>query len=529
MQAQVLAAPHVPAPRASVSSFVQARTLRLAMPDSSPTLDPAVVANDDSVELANLLYVGLVRMDASYHVIPAAASRIVLSRDHRVYTFYIKRDLHFSNGDPVQAQDFAYSINRSLNPALKSPSAATYLLDIKGAPAVFAGKSRSASGIRVIDDHTLQIVARWPVPYFLMELTYPTSFALDRKAISRLGPVDSTAWYSNPVCSGPFRVKSWSPGNRIVLVANKQYRTPPPRLQQIVISLAPFPPSGLYSYLARSLDVATLPTSGLALAQKPGIVRTDILGGNSIYMNMASRPFDSKQVRQALTLSLNRYDIVQQTMGPSVTPSNRVAPSFGADAQIHVPAFDDRRAQTLFKSSKYGRSGHTQLTLYYVDDPHIARLAKAIARAWHKYLGVSVSTQGLTLSTLLTRVEANSLSLYLSGWSADYPDPHDWLSLLWESDALNNNVRYRDAAFDRVVETADVTWNPAQRARLYAEAQQILINDATTIPLYVPRHAVFIRPSVSNLVLTGYGLVPRSGTWADVSISPTSARSRRAH
>jgi ABC-type oligopeptide transport system substrate-binding subunit len=116
--------------------------------------------------------------------------------------------------------------------------------------------------------------------------------------------------------------------------------------------------------------------------------------------------------------------------------------------------------------------------------------------------------------------------LYLFGWSADYPDPHDWLSLQWKSDALNNNVHYRSKVFDRLVSNGDVTWNVAKRMRFYNAAQRQLVKDAAWIPLFIPHRLVYIRPGVDNLVVTGYGVMPRSGGWSAVRITTVSTSRR---
>lgn len=506
-----------------------AGTLRLQM-DVLPDVDPALVEDEKNVELANLLYTGLVRLDASYNVEPAAAQRWTVSKDHTTYTFYLRKDLRFNNGDYVTAEDFAYAINRSLSPALKAAAAPFYLLDIKGAPAVLTGKAKSVSGVRVLNAHTLQISARWPVRYLLMELTYPTSFALDKLRLSKLSSITSTSWYSNPIGSGPYKLKSWQPDNQMVLVPNKYYSLSHPRLKKVVISLSQLPGTNLYQYVTKSLDVVALPSEDRKLLKDLPVVERNMLAGDGVYMKFNSKPFSSKAVRQALTLALNRRQLVMTTMGPSVTPSQSfVAPNqVGADPRLRTLPFDPRRAQALLKSSPFAGKKMPNLTLYYADDPLIAKLAKAIATSWHKYLQIHVSTQSLNYNTLSTRILSNSVSLYLFAWTADYPDPHDWLSLQWQSNALNNNVNYHNPEFDRVVATADVTWDPAKRTQLYNRAEQILTDDAAWIPLYIPHRALFIRPSVRQLVLTGYGLIPRSGNWADVQVIPSTASKRRA-
>lgn len=504
--------------------------LRLALTDAAPMVDPAFVGDDQNVQLAGLLYSGLVRLDSSYRVVPDAATRYTVSRDRRTYTFSLRRDLKFSNGDPLTARDFEFSIKRSLSSSLKSASAAAYLIDIQGADAVLAGKAKSVSGLKVLDAYTLQITTRYPAPYFPLELTYPTSFALDSKHIAKLGITDDS-WYTNPIGSGPYRLKSWTPNQQMVLVPNKYYPQTRPSLKEVTVSLSPLPASGLYGYVNHNLDVVSLPSNDGSLLHRQGIQQTNMLAIDGIYMNFKVKPFGNVKVRRALTLALDRHTLVPRAMAQTVTPFGGSVPpgESGYDPQLKPLPYDVSAARQALKAAGFaGGKGFPSVTLYYADDPARSRLAQVCARAWKKYLNISVDTQPLTVNTLLAKVESNSLAFYLSGWSAIYPDAHDWLTLQWRSDVANNDVHYHSKKFDRLVETADVTWDPVQRSRLFNEAQQTLVSDAAWIPLYIPHRVVYIRPGVTNLILTGYGLIPRSGNWAQVGIEPPSTKRHHA-
>lgn len=253
---------------------------------------------------------------------------------------------------------------------------------------------------------------------------------------------------------------------------------------------------------------------------------------DGVYMSMRTKAFRDRNVRRALTLALNRPALVNQAWGPAVTPFEGYVPpgETGYDPSLKVLPYGAQAARAALKAAGYpsGKS-FPAMTLYYPNDPpQFASVAQLVAKAWHKTLGITVDTQALTLNTLLFKAQSDALPLYLSGWSADYPDPHDWLSLQWRSDALNNNVRYNSKAFDSRVESADVTWSFADRMRLYNEAQQILVDDAAWIPLFIPHRMAFIRPGVTNLVLTGYGLIPRSGSWSDIRMQLNSPKRHRA-
>ena len=505
-------------------------SLRLALA-AGPRVDPALVGDEENVELANLLYSGLVRLDARYRVVPAGATYSI-SADHRHYTFHLRPDLRFSNGDSVRAEDYKFAIIRSLDTGIKSPTAPVYLLDIQGAGDFLTGKAKTVSGIHVVDARTLQITTRWPVPYFLMELTYPTSYALDEKAIRKLGPIDNSAWYSSPIGSGPYRLKTWIPNSKMVLVPNKYFPGPAPTVKQIVVFFGPLQGTGLdlYTFVRQNLDVVNLGYDSTLLGLK-GIRETQSLIIDGIYMNVKMTPFGDKRVRRALTMALDRTAIVTSALGRTVTPFGGYVPAgqVGYDPHLRLLPFNVAQARLELKAAGFPNGkGFPSTTLSYPASPTLARLVGAIAQQWRKSLHIRVDTKGLEEGVLLTKQAQNSLALYLSGWTADYPDPHDWLSLQWKSDAINNNIHYANKTFDNDVSAADVTWEPNRQLRLYDAAQASLVQDAAWLPLYIPHRLTYIRPTVNNLFLTGYGVMPRSGSWAEVAIKSGSTQVRRA-
>ncbi len=531
-----LSAKPAPVPHATPTKTVvkqpmksKIRPLRLAV-TVGPRTDPALVSDEENVELANLLYSGLVRLDASYHVVPSDAARFTLSKDHRHYTFHLRAGLRFSNGDPVTAEDYKFAIVRSLDASVKSSTAPVYLFDIQGAGDFLTGKSKSVSGIKVINSSTLEIITRWPVPYFLMELTYPTSYALDEKAVRKLGAADNTAWYSNPVGSGPYRLKSWTPNSKMVLVPNKYFAGPKPTVKEIVISLGSLEGTGLdlYNYVRQTVDVANLGYDSSLLGQT-GIRQTLALIIDGIYMNVRMSPFGDRRVRRALTMALNRTALVSSALGTTVTPFGGYVPSGepGYDSSLKLLPYNVKQARAELKAAGFpDGKGFPSTTLYYPSSPLLAKLVQAVTQQWRKSLHINVDSKGLEENALLTKQAQNSLPMYISGWTADYPDPHDWLSAQWKSDAINNNVRYSNKAFDDAVASADVTWNVQRRNQLYDAAQEMLVQDAAWLPLYIPHRLTYIRPTVNNLYLTGYGVMPGTGSWAEVSLTTKVEKAR---
>ncbi|GAH82918.1 unnamed protein product, partial [marine sediment metagenome] len=182
------------------------------------TLDPAVSSEMASHEYVMQLFNGLVRLDDNLEPGPDIARRWQVSDDGRTYTFYLRDNARFHNGRQVKAEDFEYSWQRACNPDTGSQTAATYLGDIVGVGQVLAGESEEISGVRVIDDYTLEVTIDAPKGYFLSKLTYPTAFVVDKANVESGGD-----WWRTPNGTGPFRLKQWDENSLLVLERNELY------------------------------------------------------------------------------------------------------------------------------------------------------------------------------------------------------------------------------------------------------------------------------------------------------------------
>ena len=176
------------------------------------TLDPAVAGETTSSQYIMQLFGGLVRLDDNLKPSPDMAQRWEVSDDGRTYTFYLRHDIRFHNGREVKAEDVEYSWQRVCAPATGSLTAATYLGDIVGVREVLAGESEKISGVRVIDDYTLQVTIDAPKSYFLFKLTCPTAFVVDRDNVE-----SGSKWWHHPNGTGPFKLKEWDESDLLVL------------------------------------------------------------------------------------------------------------------------------------------------------------------------------------------------------------------------------------------------------------------------------------------------------------------------
>ena len=198
-----------------------------------PTLDPALVSDTTSMGIVAEFFSGLVTLNTDLRLEPDLAESWEISRDGTVYTFKIRENAKFHNGKQVTAVDFKGSLERAANPQTVSPVAETYLNDIVGVMDVIEGRTSDITGIKVIDDLTLQITIDAPKAYFLAKLTYPTAFVVDSSQV-----MANPNWTDKPNGSGPFKLKEYKIGERIILERFDEFYKEPAKLDQVHMNLA---------------------------------------------------------------------------------------------------------------------------------------------------------------------------------------------------------------------------------------------------------------------------------------------------
>lgn len=504
-----------------------------------PELDPARAGNQQSTMVMNLVFAGLVRLDGQLEVQPDGAESWQVSSDGQVYTFKIRRDLKFANGDPVTAHDFLYSINRALDPKTEAFSAPAQLSHIVGAMDVIEGRATSVSGVRVLDDYTLEIQLDEPQAFFLSQLTYPHTFVVPRTLIEQVG----TDWTKTAYGTGPYMVQEWRPGEEVVLTANLYYWRGKPGIQTVRLPFYQNSEEAYQHYRAGQLDIVGsghvgIPADRVSEVQNlPDFRTAPVLSVRYVGFNNLRPPFDNASVRQAFALAVDKEDLAERLLSETVIATNRILPDGLVGSQITVKGqnFDPQGARSALTQAGY-LGGHElpPITFTYALEGDNARVAQALRRYWRDNLGIEVTLEELDLQAFIQRLDEtfyqpeNGLQIYLSVWSADYPDPHNFLSQQLRSTARNNNGHWAHPDFDALVDQADRMGRREQhneRMALYNQAEQIALDEVGWLPLYNPRINVLVRPTVQGLDFTPQGLVAPDWTRVWINEPPATGAS----
>ena len=495
-----------------------------------PALDPPLAGASQSVGVISLVFEGLVRLDSNLNVAPAGAESWDIKDGGKTFIFHIRKDLKFANGDPVTADDFAYSLNRAFGPDFANGNAGYYLSNIVGSTDVTTGKAKTVAGVKVIDPQTLEVDLQIPSVYFLYQLTFPASFVVSKKAIE----ADPTNWTDTAYGTGPFMVDTWNHNQSITLVPNPYYWLGKPQIQEIDLPFIQDPSTALKLYQTNELDIMgsfNFPTDQISsFANNPEFKQANQFFVAYIGFNNVKPPFNDVRVRQAFAKAVDKSTLINKVLEASVQQADTIIPpgmpGFNQSA-TSIQAFNAADAQKLLSDAGFpGGKGFPQVALSINNqDPNYAKIAAALQQMWKETLGVDiqVNTEELAkfnddLTATANKPDApTAFNFFISVWGADYPDPQNFVSQQLRTGVGNNNGHYSNAAFDKLVDQADVETDQAKRLSLYQQAEQIALTEVGWLPLYYGKAYLLVRSTVKGLVMTPQGLFPQDN-WSKVTV-----------
>ena len=489
------------------------QALTLFFDDGPIILDPAIAQESQSIQYIVQIFSGLVAFDADLNLTADLAAEWQISEDGTTYTFTLHENARFHDGRPVTASDVKYSWERAANPANNSPTAKTYLNDIVGMQEVFDGLAQEASGIEVIDERTLRVTIDGPKAHFLSKLAHPSTYVVDRNNVAQ-----DIFWWTEPNGTGPFKLREWDFVTLFVLEANQDYYGTPPQVPFVVFRL--YGGIRLLMYENGEIDVATIFGEEVRRTANPEnplndqVVVTPELA--IFYVGFASDkpPFDDPMVRKAFTLAVDREALVNDVyQGTREVAHGFLPPGLpGYDPSTPPILFDPEEARRLLAESSYGGPDGLPPILYTTSDAggRASSLVESLLSMWRENLGVEVGVRLLDSTTYFYGLEDRLDHLFDYGWIADYPDPHNFVDVLFRTGTDNNVGNYSNQDGDDLLDAAQVEQDNQQRLELYRQVERLMVEDAAAIPLNFGRSHVLVKPYVKDLIFTPFGHIDLS-------------------
>lgn len=517
--------------------------------DKPSTLFPHGVGELTGHNIANQVYEGLVKLSQDSLIVkPCLAESYTVNEDATVFTYKLRKNVLFHddkcfNGDDAartfDANDVKFCLDQLCTPSSKTKTkkndlSGLVLSKIKGAQEYHDsfsngdGAEGGVSGIKVIDDYTIEITLAEPFASFNQVMTTPAGWIFPKEAVDYY----EAEMGMNPVGTGPFKNKTVDLSKNVILVKNESYWDKDengnalPYLSGLKFTFIPEKKTEFLGFNKGDLDMVwKIPVDEIDNvlqdfndASSNAKQKLQTVDGITIqfyaFLN-THEVFKDKRVRQAFNYAIDRDDLVDRALyGEGKAAHNGIVPSIKGYPQSNVKGFDvdiQKAKQLLAEAGYPNGKGFPEITLHINSGGSInVILANAIQQQLYENLGVTIKPDRLSLKDLRNKFESGNSALWRTAWVADYPDPENFLYLFHSKHLKNdpertfyNAYRYVNPEFDAKYNEAVATLDKEERMRLFAEADQILIDDAVVMPIYYDTYERLLAKKVMNFPING--------------------------
>lgn len=481
----------------ALASFgAQAETVYFRGNDGDPeTLDQHKTSTVVEANLLRDLYEGLVIYDRAANIIPGVAESWTVSDDGEVYTFALRDNAKWSNGDPVVAGDFVYSLRRIMTPATGAKYA-NILYPVANAEAVNKGEALPETmGVKALDDRTLEITLEAPTPYFLELLTHQTGLPVHPASVEALGG-DFTA-PGQMVSNGAYTLETFVPNDRIELVKSPTFHA----ADTVQIDRVVFLPFEDRATCARLFEAGEVQSCSDLPGEQIGFLKEKLgeqvrivpyLGTYYFALNTQRPPLNDPRVRQALSMSVDREFLAEEIWGGSMIPAYAFVPPGignyeGGGAVMpyaETPLFDrEDAALALMKAAGFGPDNPITLEVTYNTSENHKNTSTALADMWAP-LGVTLTYNVRDISAHYSHLrDTDDYDVARAGWIGDFSDPYNFLFLVLSDNDGFNYANYDNPDYDQLLRAASSETDLVKRADLLRQAEAIYLQDMPMIPL----------------------------------------------
>lgn len=483
----------------SSSSSSDEKILSVEVGPDPETIDPALNAAIDGGEMILHSFEGLLKLDKNGDPEAGQAEKWEVSEDGLTYTFTLRDGLKWSDGSDLTAKDFVYSWQRVCDPNLAAPYAETVLSMVEGYDEAIAGDITKL-GVEATDDKTFVVHLSNPCPYFEQLAAFATLNPVQQATVEANGDAWATS-ADTYISNGPFYVAEWVPGSYILMKKNTNYWDAKSiKLDGIKFNLIEDANAAYSAYqTGEALMIKDVPTEEIpSLKDSDEFHVEPILGTYYLSLNLQKEPFNNKEVRQALSLAIDRDYVANTLMQGTYSPAGSIVgegwkdtdgSDFHANANdgkeyIDTENFDEnlKKAKELLADAGYpDGKGLPKITYTTNDAGYHKVVAEYLQKAWGE-LGIDVDVEIVEWASFTPMRRNGDYMSSRNGWVGDYSDPSNILEL-FTTDNGNNDGKYSSAEFDAAIEKSRTTTDKAERSAALHEAEQILMDDAACIPV----------------------------------------------
>ena len=512
--------------------------LNLCFASEPETMDPTLNRTVDGNVMMNHLFEGLYkyvdsdssgdgRNGATAVLVPGQAAEEPAVTENAdgtyTYTFKLRDDIYWSDGEPVTANDFVYSWQRLVDPETASPYNTIIAMVVNANEIINGEKDKSELGVKAVDDKTFEVQLTYNCSYFLDICAFPNTMPLREDVVE-----GNSTWSQDPstyVCNGPYKMASWTHDAEIVMAQNeKYYNVEELGPDTLTFKLMDDANAQLTAFNNGDLDYMQNPPPDetASLLVEGDLIPGDYLGTYYCCFNNQKAPFDDVNVRRAFSLAIDRNYIVQQVTQSGEVPAGGWVPSNVVDAQgtdgddfrtvggdyIDVNDYEancELARQLLAEAGYPNGEGFPEVTYLYNTDERHGAIAEALQSMWKEVLGVQVRLDNQDWNVFLETRSKGEYSMCRNGWIADYNDPVSFLDMFMTSNG-NNDAHYSNSEYDAIMTEVLSDSDAEGRMALMHQAEDLLMEqDCAIAPLYYYSNPYMISDNVHGMYYSPLG------------------------
>ena len=510
-----LAAATTEAPASTTPAADVAQEMTFVLSDEPDGIDPTVTNNSFAMYVLCNCFEGLVTYDPSGSIVPGCAESWDISEDGTVYTFHLRDGLKWSDGTPLTANDFVYSIQRVLTPSTTAQYYSMMADYIKGAKEFYEGTATAEElGAKALDDQTLEITLIQPTSFFIDVVSMWCYFPVQEATISANGD-RWTASADTYISNGPFKMEQINLGEGYVLVKNENYwDADNVTLEKLTFRFILDSATALTAYESGDVDgIRSIPSADYArlVASNAGVNVVPNYGTVYYNINCSKAPYDNPLVRKALNLAIDRKTIIENVVQIDAEPAySFLAPGYGVDGKDITAdrgtfglseTADVEAAQAALAEAGYPNGeGFPTLQLSYYSNDTVKKVVEAMAEMFKTNLNINVEISSNDWAIYYESIQTGDYEVGAMGWSADYLNPMSFLPLFKTGDSTNNAF-YSNSAYDDLVNQIMMETDAAAAAELTLQADEIVSNDYVCIPLYYKSNSYLMKDYISGVYM----------------------------
>lgn len=477
------------------------------------TIDPAKASGAPDLTVINAVFEGLVRYDKETKIQPGMAKTWDISPDGKTYTFHL-RDAKWSNGDPVTADDFVFAWERLLNPDTASDYADKLYSYVVNAEEYTNGdiKDFSQVGIKTLDEKTLQVQLKGPVPQFLGITAFGALMPVNKKVVS--ADKDWATKFDTYVGNGPFKMSSWEKNQKMDFVKNENYWDKDAvKLESLTFTAVSEASTELNMFETGQIDFGNNPPlEDIERLINNGTVTVGADLSTYYYLfNTKAKPFDDARVRKAFAMAIDRKSIVKNiTKAGQIPAFAHVPPGFpDADTakdfrEVGGDYFkeDVAKAKELLAEAGYpDGKGLPKIELLSNDSESHLKIAQAIVEMWKQNLGISnITVKSEEWGVFLKDLDEGNYQVARAGWSADYLDAMTFVDMFTTTGG-NNSTNWSNKQYDDDIAKANVESDITKRIAFMHDAEKLMMNDMIILPIYYYTNPYYAKPYVKDFIV----------------------------